>query len=193
MLLPKATDDLLGLRMELRRLCARAFDQGDGVIATILETAVRTVDQRISEAGERQAPNPIPAIVTALVARNVRIGCRRTTVKLEADFWRALEGLGSELGCSVDDLCTKAHALYDGGNLASAIRIFTLRSIGDIADGLPPRAKRHKEKKSETDPSTALSQAQRRLPSGTGAGPAGAGRAGPRLPRTGRVDPVRAD
>lgn len=116
----------LNLRIALQRMAAEAMDRGDGPIAAILEVAVRTIDERIAR-GEMSGGEAGPGIATGLVSRNVRVAGRRTTVKLESAFWSSLERLAVDNDITVDDVITTAHSHYDGGNLASAIRILALR------------------------------------------------------------------
>jgi len=75
---------------------------------------------------------------SALRARNVRIGVRRTSVKLEPAFWDALETAARREEASVNDLCTMVHEKADGYGLTAAIRVFLLAYgwSGDMAAAL---------------------------------------------------------
>lgn len=118
----------VNLRIALRRLADEALEKGDGPIGAILEVAIRTLDQRIATfISERDSGGTAPPISTALVSRNVRVAGRRTTIKLEDEFWCSLERIAAQAQSTVDDVIAAAEALYDGGNLTSAIRVFALR------------------------------------------------------------------
>ncbi|MEQ8602719.1 MAG: ribbon-helix-helix domain-containing protein [Marivibrio sp.] len=75
---------------------------------------------------------------SALRARNVRIGARRTSVKLEPAFWDALETAARREETSVNNLCTAVHERADGYGLTAAIRVFLLAYgwSGDMAAAL---------------------------------------------------------
>lgn len=118
----------VNLRVALQRLADEALEKGDSPIAAILEVAIRTLDQRIANfEAERYGTGAAPPISTTLVSRNVRVAGRRTTIKLEEEFWRSLEHIAGQAQATVGTVITTAHALYDGGNLTSAIRVFALR------------------------------------------------------------------
>lgn len=113
-------------RITLKRMAEDARERGDGPLGAILDVAVRTLDQRMREAEMGQAETGSP-ISTHLICRNVRVAGRRTSIKLEADFWQALDELAQDLGLGVEVVLEHVHAHYDGGNLTSAIRVFLLR------------------------------------------------------------------
>jgi predicted DNA-binding ribbon-helix-helix protein len=58
--------------------------------------------------------------------RNVRIDGRRTSMRLEAQFWEALTEIAQTLDMSVEALCARIAASEHRGNLSSAIRVFVL-------------------------------------------------------------------
>lgn len=117
----------INLRVALKRMADDAHHHDDGSLAAILEVAVRTVDQRIAEMESTPAVQPVSEISTQQVCRNVRIGQRRTTIKMEAEFWDALEAMAAQQESSLDTVCSHIASLCDGGNLTSAIRVFVLR------------------------------------------------------------------
>ncbi|MDA8230290.1 MAG: ribbon-helix-helix domain-containing protein [Magnetospirillum sp.] len=119
------------LRITLRRLADEAMARGDGPVASILEVAVRAVDARLSEAASDMDTPAAPRLRTTLVCRNVRLNDRRTSVKLEPDYWDALERLAERLGTTVDTLCSRVADMYDGGNFTSALRLFILHGQTD--------------------------------------------------------------
>lgn len=116
----------INLRIELQRLAGQAADRGDGPLAAILGAAVRFLDDRIQEA-ERSISSE-PQTSAALVCRNVRVRGRRTSVKLEREFWHALEAMASRSNCTVTALCDTAHRLKGSGSLTSALRVLILRN-----------------------------------------------------------------
>jgi len=76
-----------------------------------------TAARRLREAS--LSPGPV------LRLRNVRVGGRRTSLRLEAPMWDALEEVALRESLSLDDLVTRI-AGRQGGNLSSALRTFLL-------------------------------------------------------------------
>ena len=116
----------LNLRIELKRLADKAFDRDDGPLMAILEVAINTLDERLSHPdayAHEEAPRKRPV---TLICRNVRIKGKRTSVKLETEFWHALEAMAGEAHCTIDDLCDAARRRYETSSLTSAIRVFVL-------------------------------------------------------------------
>ena len=60
------------------------------------------------------------------ILRNVRIGGRRTSIKLEASMWEALHEICERTGKSVDELCTEVHGQPGSSNFTSRLRVFIL-------------------------------------------------------------------
>jgi predicted DNA-binding ribbon-helix-helix protein len=60
-----------------------------------------------------------------LKPRNVVVGERRTTVRLEARYWEELQRISRRTGRSIRDICTALDQTRTG-TLASAIRLFVL-------------------------------------------------------------------
>lgn len=81
--------------------------------------AATTIFDTLSEAGftgERSG---------GLVMRNVMVGGRRTSMRLEPPLWAWLEDVAAAYQLSVGDLCTRvARAKPDGTSLTSAVRVF---------------------------------------------------------------------
>jgi len=133
----------INIRIELRRLADRAMEMDNGPLMAILEVAISSLDERISDPSSYvRRDHPPLRRSGGLICRNVRIDGRRTSVKLEAEFWRVLEELSSEIGCSVDDLCHTARRRHPEGGLTSAIRVFVLSCRESRPDG-PLRSERH--------------------------------------------------
>lgn len=122
----------INMRIDIKRLADRALDRGDGPVAAILEVAVRTLDERIAEAESRslETVDSLPPPAGSLLCRNVRVNGRRTSVKLEPEFWDALDMLARQSGSSLNELCEAAARLQEpDGTLTSAIRVFVVRSL----------------------------------------------------------------
>jgi predicted DNA-binding ribbon-helix-helix protein len=60
-----------------------------------------------------------------LQPRNVVVGKRRTTVRLESRYWEELQRISRRTGRSVRDICTVLDQTRTG-TLASALRLFVL-------------------------------------------------------------------
>lgn len=61
--------------------------------------------------------------------RSVRIQGHATSIALEPEFWAALEALAARRGLSLSALLTQVEVANQGHNLASALRVFVLRSL----------------------------------------------------------------
>jgi predicted DNA-binding ribbon-helix-helix protein len=67
---------------------------------------------------------------SAATKRTVRIDGRRASICLEDAFWSALQEIAQAHGASVSQTITEIDKSRQGGNLASAIRLFVLdRSV----------------------------------------------------------------
>ncbi len=76
----------------------------------------------------------LPPSRPRVARRNVRIGARRTTVKMEVRMWEALEQICRETGHSVDGICTDIEKLPQSRtNLTSELRLFILDYFRDGA------------------------------------------------------------
>ncbi|KIL98976.1 hypothetical protein CCC_02426 [Paramagnetospirillum magnetotacticum MS-1] len=118
----------LNTRIELKRLADKAFERDDGPLMAILEVAINTLDERLADPQtytREEAPRKRPV---TLICRNIRVKGKRTSVKLENEFWSALEVMADEAHCAVDDLCETARRRYEASSLTSAIRVFVLNS-----------------------------------------------------------------
>lgn len=65
---------------------------------------------------------------SSLVARNVRINGRRTSMRLEPEFWGALRDVARREGRTVADICSQA-AQDCPGSVTSAVRVYVLRRL----------------------------------------------------------------
>ncbi|MEN8721887.1 MAG: ribbon-helix-helix domain-containing protein [Alphaproteobacteria bacterium] len=69
--------------------------------------------------------------MSALKSRNVRVGARRTSVRLEPELWAALELIASREGSSVHQICTNlaADKASIRGGLTSALRVYIVQQL----------------------------------------------------------------
>ena len=63
-----------------------------------------------------------------LKPRNVVVGARRTTVRLENRYWEELQNISRRTGRSIRDICTTLDSARTG-TLASALRLFVLDNL----------------------------------------------------------------
>lgn len=64
--------------------------------------------------------------MSSLVNRNVMVGDRRTSIRLEPELWDALHDICRREKRSMKDLCTLVDSTSRAGSLTSAIRVFIL-------------------------------------------------------------------
>ena len=67
------------------------------------------------------SPSPRPS---ATRQRFIRLGTRRTSVRLEDALWEALREIVAEDGLSVHELCARIHAGRRDGTYTSTLRVF---------------------------------------------------------------------
>ncbi len=74
--------------------------------------------------------------------RSISVGGRRTTIRLEEEYWEELTRISADTGQSIHAIVTQIDALSPR-NLTSAIRVFVLRSVllrrAEEARGAVPR------------------------------------------------------
>jgi len=80
--------------------------------------------------------------MTYLQPRSVQIGSRRTTLRLEDEYWEELQRMAAERRMSIAQIVTAIDAT-EPSNLSSAIRVFILRSVRATLDRARPHRKRH--------------------------------------------------
>lgn len=75
---------------------------------------------------------------TALVSRNIRLGDRRTSIKLEPAFWDALHRVARKEGVTVHEICEAVARRTNGYSLTGAVRVFLLSyySVGAMDPAL---------------------------------------------------------
>jgi predicted DNA-binding ribbon-helix-helix protein len=66
--------------------------------------------------------------------RNVRIAGRRTSLRLEPEYWSALVEIGRRERLLLHDLCTFIRRRDPERSLASAIRVFVTVYFHDLAE-----------------------------------------------------------
>ena len=86
------------------------------------------------------APEDKPSI---LESRNVTVGSRRTSMRLEPQMWEALESIARQEGTSLNNLCTQIDQRRRGVGLTSATRVFIIsyyRQLVRLQQGGEPPA-----------------------------------------------------
>ena len=59
--------------------------------------------------------------------RGITLADRRTTLRLEPEFWSALEEIAKRLGRTIGEIATEVDMSRRGENLSSAVRVYILR------------------------------------------------------------------
>jgi predicted DNA-binding ribbon-helix-helix protein len=81
----------------------------------------------------------------SLIAGNVRIHNRRTSVRLEPEMWSALYEIAKMENISIHDICSVVDdGKQDGESFSSSLRVFLLKYYRDAARGVrkPVRLKK---------------------------------------------------
>jgi len=66
--------------------------------------------------------------------RNVRIGERRTSIRLEPEMWEALGEICANTGKDVNEICTEVYRANMGrGNFTSGLRVFIVEYFRSLA------------------------------------------------------------
>lgn len=65
---------------------------------------------------------------SSLVAKNVRIDGRRTSMRLEPEYWDVLRAIARHEGRSVGEICSRA-ARNCVGSVTSSVRVYILKRI----------------------------------------------------------------
>lgn len=64
---------------------------------------------------------------TTLLSRNVTIGKRRTSIRLEPEMWEALKDISRREGCTIHDVCSLVQLRKNNRtSLTAAIRVFLM-------------------------------------------------------------------
>jgi len=85
-------------------------------------------------------PPPYPADArgrhdSTLLNRNVWIGRRRTSLRLEPAMWQALEEVAGNSGLTIHEVCTLIDERRRESSLTAAVRVFLLSYYRDAAMG----------------------------------------------------------
>ncbi len=70
--------------------------------------------------------------------RSVRIGGRRTSMRLENQFWEALKEVAAREKSDIGEICTRIAKRARNTNLSSAVRVAMMAYYRDLADGREP-------------------------------------------------------
>ena len=73
-----------------------------------------------------------------VLKHSLLIAGHRTSVSLEAPFWRRFKAIASGRGLSVNVLAAKVDAARGGASLSSALRVFVLETPGSPNGDLEP-------------------------------------------------------
>ncbi|MGB0719504.1 MAG: ribbon-helix-helix domain-containing protein [Bdellovibrionales bacterium] len=74
--------------------------------------------------GESREPKDIK---TTLISRNITVGGKRTSIRLEPEMWSALKEISKREGCSIHDICTLVSLRKNAKtSLTAAIRVFLM-------------------------------------------------------------------
>ncbi|HTP82461.1 MAG TPA: ribbon-helix-helix domain-containing protein [Alphaproteobacteria bacterium] len=74
------------------------------------------------------------------VPRSVRIGGRRTSMRLETQFWEALRDVAEREHADVGEICTRIAKRSRNANLSSAVRVAMVdyyRELAGRQDAVP--------------------------------------------------------
>jgi len=72
---------------------------------------------------------------STLVSKNINIGSRRTSLRLEREFWDALDDICTREILTVHQLCTLIDERRHGSSRTSAVRAFVITYFRAVADG----------------------------------------------------------
>lgn len=74
------------------------------------------------------------------VPRSVRIGGRRTSMRLETQFWEALRDVAEREHADVGEICTRIAKRARHANLSSAVRVAMVDYYRELAARQQPSA-----------------------------------------------------
>jgi len=77
--------------------------------------------------------NITDSIRSSLVIRNVVVGGRRTSIRLEPEMWTSLQEICKRENCTVHDIATMVAAEKGIGSLTAAMRVFVMKYFFDAA------------------------------------------------------------
>jgi predicted DNA-binding ribbon-helix-helix protein len=109
-----------GVQASLEYLYREARNANLGGPATFILAAAQATRR---EAGRLRGDTPIDG---GLVPRNVTVGGKRTSVRLEPETWDALHEIAKREAVSVHDVCTIVSQRRTRSSLTAALRVFVL-------------------------------------------------------------------
>ena len=74
---------------------------------------------------------------STLKVRNVRIGRRRTSLRLESAMWDALQEISEREGVTQNELLTGIAQGQSESSFTASVRVFTLNYFRSLAAGAP--------------------------------------------------------
>ena len=107
---------------------------------------------------------PTDAASARVVKRSLVIAGHRTSISIEDAFWRRLRRIALERGLSLNGLAATVDASRGDANLSSAIRVFVLEAMGEVApiSRARPGPDRPAPSAPSASPGASAAQAQRR-------------------------------
>ena len=78
-----------------------------------------------------------------MVARNVTVGGKRTSLRMEPAMWEAVTEVMAREGANIHDFCTKIARGRGNASMTAAIRVFTLNYFRSAASEAGHRAAGH--------------------------------------------------
>lgn len=63
----------------------------------------------------------------SVVPRSIRVGPRRTSLRLEPIMWDALADIAKERRSTIDDVITEISRSYEETNLPAAVRVYIVK------------------------------------------------------------------
>lgn len=80
--------------------------------------------------GDRPIGNPY--LIQKVIWLDLPEGRKRTSIRMEEEFWKGLDRLAQMQGRSRDEICTDAVCALPEGKQTSAIRVYILKSLTDL-------------------------------------------------------------
>ena len=77
-----------------------------------------------------------------LICKNVRIGDKRTSIRLEPQMWTSLFDIAHRERCTIHDLCSAVDDVRDSeGSFTAAIRLFIVMYYRDVPERMRLRSR----------------------------------------------------
>ena len=71
--------------------------------------------------------------MSTLISRNITLGDRRTSIRLEPEMWDALNEISAREGRSVHDICAEIDRQRSQSGLTAGVRVYILGYFRDAA------------------------------------------------------------